>query len=138
MQKDVCPLAEKLCDLGYQVLIETNGTIDIGKLDKRVIKIMDIKTPESGSAANIDFENLKKLSREDEVKFVICSREDYLFARDIIEKYSLADRVTVLISAAFERLEPKEAVKWILEDGLKVRFQLQIHKYIWEPGKRRV
>jgi len=138
LQKDLYPLTKKLCDDGYQVLVETNGSIDIGGLDGRVVRIMDIKPPDSGSEMSTNWENIKKLKKRDEVKFVISSKKDYLWAKDIIEKYSLIDKVGVLISVAFGRLEPKDAVKWILKDGLKVRFQLQMHKYIWDPNTRGV
>ena len=138
LQKDIYPLTERLCDEGYQVLVETIGSIDIGGLDERAIKIMDIKTPDSGSDMSTNWENIRKLKEIDEVKFVISSKRDYLWAKDIIEKYSLIDKVTVLISVAFGKLEPRDAVKWILEDGLKVRFQPQIHKYIWDSDTRGV
>jgi 7-carboxy-7-deazaguanine synthase len=138
LQENTALLAKSLCDAGYRVLIETNGTIDIGNVDRRVILIMDIKTPGSGSNESVRWENIKKLKKDDEVKFVLTNKKDYLWAKDIIKQYGLADRASILISVVYGSLEPKEVAQWILDDGLDVRFQLQLHKYIWDPEKKGV
>ena len=138
LQENTALLAKSLCDAGYRVLIETNGTIDIGNVDRRVILIMDIKTPGSGSNESVRWENIKKLKKDDEVKFVLTDKKDYLWAKDIIKQYGLADRASILISVVYGSLEPKEVAQWILDDGLDVRFQLQLHKYIWDPEKKGV
>lgn len=134
LQEEVYPLTQRLLDLGYKVLIETNGSLDIGRLDKRIIKILDIKCPGSGETDKIRWENLDKLSPSDEVKFVLTGREDYQWAKGIIERYRLADKVTVLLSVVYGELEPRDLARWILEDNLNVRLQLQLHKYIWGPS----
>ena len=131
LQEEVYPLTKRLLDLGYKVLIETNGSLDIGRLDKRVIKILDIKCPGSGESDKMRWENLDRLSPKDEVKFVLSNREDYQWAKGVIERYGLADRVTILLSVVYGRLDPKDLAQWILEDNLNVRLQLQLQKYIW-------
>lgn len=138
LQENTALLAKSLCDAGCRVLMETNGTIDIKDVDKRVVLIMDIKTPGSGSTKKVRWENITKLKKDDEVKFVLTDKKDYLWAKDIIKQYGLAERASILISVAYGSLEPKEAAQWILDDGLDVRFQLQLHKYIWDPEKRGV
>jgi 7-carboxy-7-deazaguanine synthase len=138
LQKNAFLLAKELCDRGYQVLVETNGSIDIKQLDKRVVKIVDIKTPDSGSGESFFRDNIRRLQKKDEVKFVISSKKDYLFAKDMIGKYSLTERAGVLLSVAYGALEPSRVAKWVLKDGLNVRFQLQLNKYIWHPDKRGV
>jgi 7-carboxy-7-deazaguanine synthase len=140
LQKDIDALARRLCDLGHTVLIETGGHRDLSAaaLDPRVTRIMDVKCPGSGESHRNHWENLEHLRPTDEVKFVLASREDYEFARDVVRRHDLERRVKVLLSVVFGKLEPREVVEWMLEDGLDVRFQLQMHKFIWDPNARRV
>jgi len=140
LQKDVDALARRLCDLDHTVLIETGGHRDISSaaLDPRVIRIMDVKCPGSGESHRVHWENLDYLRPTDEVKFVLASREDYDFARGVIREHDLERRVNVLLSVAFGKLEPREVVEWMLDDRLGVRFQLQMHKFVWEPDARSV
>jgi len=121
-------LLKKLCDLGFKVSLETSGAIDVSTVDKRVLKILDLKTPGSNESDKNLYTNLEHLNETDEVKFVICSREDYIFACDTIKKYSLNN---VLLSPSWQQIKPEEIAAWILEDKLKVRFQVQLHKYLW-------
>src|ERR1051325_5526468 len=139
LQKNILSLMTMLADAGYTVLLETSGAHDISQVDPRVHRIMDLKTPGSGECARNLFANIDHLTKLDEVKFVIGSREDYDWARQQTEHYALADRCsTVLFSPIFGRLEPREIAEWILADKLPVRFQLQLHKFIWEPMARGV
>lgn len=136
LQEDCFDLASKLVAAGYEVLVETNGTVDISRLDRGVVKIIDIKCPGSGFSNEVMWKNLDVLGDRDEIKFVISSREDYEWARGVIEKRSLNDRNTVLLSPNFDLLQPRELAAWILEDGLNVRLNIQLHKYIWDPDER--
>lgn len=131
-----CPeLLRRLCDSGWQVLLETGGHRDIGVVDPRVVRIMDLKCPGSGMSAKNRWENIPLLSRNDEVKCVLASREDYEWAREKVREHRLAERVrAVLFSPVFGRIDPREIVAWILDDGLPVRFQIQMHKVIWDPS----
>src|SRR6185436_17607345 len=132
LQKNVLPLMTALCDAGCTVLVETSGAHDISKIDPRVHRIMDLKTPGSGECARNLLENIPYLARRDEVKFVIGSREDYEWSRGMVREYDLPSKVNgVLFSPIFGRIEPRQIVEWILEDKLPVRFQLQLHKFIW-------
>lgn len=139
LQKNVLPLMAALCDAGKTVLIETSGAHDISGIDPRVHRIMDLKTPGSGECARNLFANIPHLTKRDEVKFVIGSREDYEWSRTQVREHDLASRVgCVLFSPIFGRIEPRQIVEWVLEDKLPVRFQLQMHKFIWEPRARGV
>jgi 7-carboxy-7-deazaguanine synthase len=139
LQKNVLPLMVALCDADRTVLIETSGAHDISRIDPRVHRIMDLKTPSSGELAGNLYSNIAFLRQGDEVKFVIGSREDYEWSREQIECHQLAQRVhAVLLSPVFGRIEPRQIVEWMLEDRLPARFQLQIHKFIWEPHARGV
>jgi 7-carboxy-7-deazaguanine synthase len=138
LQPDIYELAARLCDAGKTVLIETGGHRDISSLDARVIRIMDLKCPASGECERNLWQNLAHLRRFDEVKFVIANRSDYEWARDTIREHGLEDRVKTLISTAYGLVGPREVVEWMLDDGLRARFQLQAHKYIWPPDSRRV
>jgi 7-carboxy-7-deazaguanine synthase len=139
LQKNALPLMTALCDAGRTVLIETSGAHDISKIDPRVHRIMDLKTPDSGECARNLYSNIEHLTRRDEVKFVIGSREDYEWSREQVAKFSLGTRCgTVLFSPVFGKIQPVEIVEWIIEDKLDVRFQLQMHKFIWEPAARGV
>lgn len=129
-------LLTRLCDAGYSVSLETSGTLDVEKVDPRVIKVMDLKTPGSGEQSSNRFENIAALTAQDQVKFVICDRNDYLWAREIMVYHELADRCEVLMSPSHGQVAPRELAEWILADRLPVRFQLQLHKLLWgdEPG----
>jgi len=136
-QKSCFPLLSRLCDLGYQVSLETSGAIDISKVDPRVVKVMDLKTPGSGEEAKNRYENIKWLQNSDQIKFVICSREDYLWARDKLVEYDLPSQYEILFQAVHNDLEGNVLAEWILEDRLPVRMQIQLHKFLWGdlPGK---
>jgi 7-carboxy-7-deazaguanine synthase len=139
LQKNVLPLMTMLADTGHTVLLETSGAHDISPVDPRVHRIMDLKTPGSGESARNLFSNIEHLSQRDEVKFVIGSREDYEWSREQVELHALVRRCrAVLFSPIFGRIDPREIVEWILADKLPVRFQLQMHKFIWTPTKRGV
>ncbi len=138
LQPDIYELATRLVDSGRRVLIETGGHRDISKLDARVIRIMDLKCPASNECEKNLWSNLEHLRSTDEVKFVLADRNDYEWARDTIREHRLEDRAHLLISTAFGKLEPALAVGWMLEDRLRARFQLQLHKYIWSPTAREV
>ena len=136
LQEDINDFALKLLDLGYTVLCETSGSIDIDKIDNRVHRIVDIKTPDSGEEKKNNYKNLDKLTDKDEIKFVICSREDYIWAKKMLLKKQLADNNTVLFSAEHENMDQKKLAEWILEDGIPVRFQTQLHKLLWPNVER--
>ncbi|HRI87662.1 MAG TPA: radical SAM protein [Candidatus Hydrogenedentes bacterium] len=139
LQKHCGTLGQCLLEAGYTVLCETSGALPIDRLPSDVIKIMDLKCPGSGELEKNDWSNIDKLSARDEVKFVIADRADYEWARDIVRKYDLASRCNqVLFSPVFGPVEPKSLVEWILEDKLPVRFQLQMHKFIWPPDAKGV
>ncbi len=135
---EINELANLLLADGYEVLLETNGTIDIQSVDQRVVKIMDLKCPDSGMSDSIYWENLNHLTDKDQIKFVLSSRKDYEWAKDIINNYFCYRKNEVLLSTAFGILNPSDVVQWMLDDRLKARFQLQIHKYIWHPNTRGV
>ncbi|MCL4475025.1 MAG: radical SAM protein [Nitrospirae bacterium] len=138
LQKDVPPLTKKLLDREYRVLIETNGSQDIHGIDERAVIILDIKTPGSGMADKVMLSNLPLLKPQDEVKFVITHRNDYEWAKIFVREHSLMGRCTILFSPAFGMLDPRHLSKWILEDRLEVRLNLQLHKYIYGPDVRGV
>lgn len=139
LQKNVLPLMTMLADRGHTVLLETSGAHDISGVDPRVHRIMDLKTPGSGEVERNRFENVAHLGSRDEVKFVIGSREDYEWSRAQTERFALSQKCrAVLFSPIFGRIDPREIVEWILADKLNVRFQLQMHKFIWEPAARGV
>jgi len=150
LQPGVHVLMKKLCDLGKTVLIETSGACDISACDSRVIRIMDLKTPGSGEADRNLWANIDHLTRRDEVKFVVCDREDYLWSRDVIQRYRLHDRVKAVLLSAAETVEPngelagveglamRELAQWVMADRLPVRLQTQLHKLIWDPAMRGV
>jgi 7-carboxy-7-deazaguanine synthase len=130
-------LLTRLCDAGHEVSIETSGALGLAGVDARVIKVMDIKTPGSGEADRNRFENLSLLTAQDQIKFVLCGRSDYDWARELLSREGLAARCEVLFSPAMGRLEPRVLAEWIIEDRLPVRFQLQLHKILWgnTPGR---
>lgn len=136
-QPNCIPFLKQLCDEGFQVSLETGGAMDIRDVDTRVSRVVDLKTPDSGEMHRNLYENMALLTRHDQVKFVICSRKDYEWARFKLDEYQLADRAgDVLFSPSHGQLAPRELAEWILDDRLPVRFQLQLHKYLWnnEPG----
>lgn len=130
-QKDCLPLLTALCDAGYDVSLETSGALDISGVDPRVSRIMDLKAPDSGEAAKNRWENLASLNARDEIKIVIASRGDYEWARDALREHQLDRLCPVLFSPAQGLIEARSLAEWILEDGLNVRFQLQMHKLLW-------
>lgn len=140
LQDETPQLINELLDLGYTVLLETNGSQDISRVDERCIQIVDMKCPSSGMSQNNDYQNLKRLRPRDELKFVLGDREDYLWAKAILDQvpgYPDATR-NIFFSTVFDKLAPATVVKWILEDKLNVRLQLQMHKYIWDPDMKGV
>ena len=130
-QRSCLALLSLLCDQEYKVSLETGGAVDIGGVDKRVMKILDIKTPASGEAGGNRASNLAHLSPQDQIKFVICDRPDYDWARERVLGERLHERCEVLFSPSHEQLPAADLAGWILADRLPVRFQVQLHKYLW-------
>jgi len=137
-QDECIELMKQLCDLGFDVMLETGGSLPIQNVDKRVMIILDLKCPSSKMMKKNLYDNLDHLKQSDEIKFVIGTLEDYEWAKETIEKYSLIKKYPILFSVIFGLLEPVKLVEWILKDNLQVRFQLQAHKFIWEPSKKGV
>lgn len=138
VQPESLPLLTRLCDAGYTVLLETSGAVDIAPVDPRAHVILDVKCPGSGMTDRMHWPNLSKLEVKDEAKFVLADRADYDWAREILARYDLASRCMVLFSPVFGSLDVRQLAEWILADRLPVRFQLQMHKYIWAPDMRGV
>jgi 7-carboxy-7-deazaguanine synthase len=136
-QKNCLILMQQLCDAGYEVSIETSGAMDIAQVDARVSRIVDVKTPDSKEAHKNRISNYALLTPHDQLKFVLCSRADFDWAKTFIAEHQLFDKCEVLFSASFHQLKAKDLADWILQDKLPVRFQLQTHKYLWGdvPGK---
>lgn len=130
-QKECLPLLSALCDAGYDVSLETSGALDITTVDPRVSRIMDLKAPDSGECARNRWENLAALNARDEIKIIIASRHDYEWAREQLHARGLAAFCPVLFSPAQGSQDARELAEWILQDGLDVRFQLQLHKLLW-------
>lgn len=137
-QSDTFTLVSRLLDSGLEVLIETNGSISVSGVDRRAVIIMDVKTPGSGMSGSLKIENLKLLKPHDELKFVIADRHDYEWSRDFICRHDLNGACAILMSPVFGILTPADLAGWILEDRLNVRFNLQLHKYIYGPEERGV
>jgi 7-carboxy-7-deazaguanine synthase len=150
-EREVLALMEQLLAKGYTILLETSGERPLGRVPGSVIKIVDVKCPQSGAADSFRMENLQALGRGDEVKFVLSGRADYEFARDFMREHGLAQRAgAVIFSPAFRKqasgardasqclLDPSELAQWILADGLPVRLGLQLHKFIWDPAEKGV
>jgi 7-carboxy-7-deazaguanine synthase len=134
LQPGVLPLLRELCDAGRTVLIETSGEADVSKVDPRVHKIMDLKAPGSGESHRNRWSNLEAITKNDELKFVLASRADYEWMRDLVRERRLHERTPhLLASTVFGSLSPKDLVGWVMADALRVRVQLQMHKYIWAP-----
>lgn len=131
------PLLARLCDQDYRVSLETSGALDISAVDARVTRVVDIKTPDSGEASRNRLENLPLLLAHDQLKFVLCSRADYEWSRRFIDEHQLDGRCDILFSPSYQQLPPAELAQWILQDRLTVRFQIQLHKFLWGdvPGK---
>lgn len=139
VQKEDCLILLKiLCDLNYDVIIETGGSISIAEIDSRVKIIMDLKTPSSQMEKKNLYSNLNFIKSTDEIKFVIGNYEDYLWSVNKIKEFNLDEKCTILFSPVFNAIKPVEIVNWILRDNLNVKFQLQLHKYIWDPQTRGV
>jgi 7-carboxy-7-deazaguanine synthase len=136
-QRNCLQLLARLCDAGLAVSLETSGAIDLAPVDARVSRVMDLKTPGSGEEARNLYWNLEQLTAHDQVKFVICDRLDYEWAREQVISRGIAGRCQVLFSPSAGQLEPRTLAEWILADRLEVRFQLQLHKLLWgaEPGR---
>jgi len=137
------PLAQKapceelmtvLCDKGYAVSIETSGAIDVSGVDKRVSKVMDLKAPDSGEMGKNLYSNLEHMEKGDEVKFVVMSRKDYDWAKMQMDQYQLPEKTNVIISPCFGEINERELAEWIVEDNLPARFQLQMHKILWDDA----
>jgi len=138
MQEGALPLMKRLCDEGYEVMLETSGSLDISPVDPRVRRIVDLKCPGSGMVSRNRMENLKDLRDTDELKFVIQDRMDYEWAKDLVLRESLNQRCPVLFSPVWDAVPFQDLAEWILDDGIPVRMQLQIHKFIWDPHARGV
>ena len=136
-QKRCIGLLQRLCDAGYDVSLETSGAIDISEVDPRVSRVLDIKTPGSLEVARNRWNNLPLLTAHDQVKFVLCGRADYEWARAVVAEHELAERCDVLFSPSKDELAARELADWIVADRLPVRFQMQLHKLLWndEPGR---
>jgi len=136
-QKLCLDLLTHLCDAGYVVSLETSGALDVSAVDARVVKVMDIKTPGSGEVDKNHWQNIEHLSSQDQIKFVLCDRNDYDWAKQILKQYQLLSCCEILFSPSHEQMEAKTLAAWVLEDKLQVRFQLQLHKILWdnEPGR---
>ena len=137
-QSDAFRLITKLCERGYDVLIETSGAIDTSQVDARAHVILDVKCPGSGMSDRIHWPNVVRLTKKDEAKFVLADRADYEWARHVLAEHGLANRCTVLMSPVFGSLDPRQLAEWVLSDHLDVRLQLQLHKLIWTPDMRGV
>jgi 7-carboxy-7-deazaguanine synthase len=131
-------LLNQLCELGYDVSLETGGAMAINDIDERVSVVLDLKTPASNESHRNLYENIELLAQKDQVKFVICNRDDYQWARFKIDEYRLAEKVgEILFSPSFGEISPTDLAEWILQDNLSVRLQLQLHKLLWNDAKGR-
>jgi 7-carboxy-7-deazaguanine synthase len=130
-------LLERLCDAGFTVSLETSGALDVAAVDPRVSRVIDVKTPASNEASRNRIENFAHLSQRDQLKFVICSREDYDWSKEFMRAHGLTERCRILFSPSYHQLSPTLLADWILADRLPVRFQMQLHKVLWGdvPGK---
>jgi len=136
-QKRCLDLLRRLCDAGYRVSLETSGAIDVAEVDPRVSRVVDIKTPGSAEVERNRWENLPLLTAHDQIKFVICSRDDYDWARGIVAEHRLSERCDVLFSPSKSDVSARDLADWIVQDRLPVKFQMQLHKLLWndEPGR---
>lgn len=138
LQAEAHDLVSALLDRGLKVLVETNGTVPLGRLDPRAVKIMDVKCPGSGEERKMLWDNFRHLTGRDEVKFVISGGDDYRYAKEVVDRYRRGQRWAVLFAPAFGILEPSLLAGWMVGDGLDARLQLQLHKLVWGPGRRGV
>ena len=138
IQEESLDLMKELCELEYEVMLETGGSLSIENIDHRVKVIMDFKCPSSGMVRKNDYENINFLKHTDEVKFVVGTKEDYQWSKNLINEFGLDKKCRILFSTVFDKLDNKELAEWILQDNLNARFQIQLHKYIWEPDKKGV
>lgn len=136
-QKACLPLLRALCDAGHEVSLETSGAITLAEVDQRVIKVMDLKTPASGEVERNRYDNLPQLTARDQIKFVLCDRADYDWAKRLMAEHDLAARCEILFSPSHTQLPARELADWIVADRLPVRFQLQLHKYLWGDERGR-
>jgi 7-carboxy-7-deazaguanine synthase len=136
-QKNCLPLLAMLCDAGYLVSLETSGALDVGAVDARVMRVVDVKTPASGEVEKNRWENLNLLTQHDEIKFVLCDEEDYHWARKILTQYRLTEQCPVTFSPVQGVLNSTQLADWVLRDQLSVRFQVQLHKILWENSAGR-
>ncbi|QKT04315.1 7-carboxy-7-deazaguanine synthase QueE [Ectothiorhodospiraceae bacterium 2226] len=136
-QKNCLELLTRLCDAGYEVSLETSGALDVAEVDARVVKVLDLKTPGSGESARNRWENLAHLSARDQIKFVLCDRADYEWAREVLRERALAARCEVLFSPSYGQLAPAALAEWVLADRLPVRVQIQLHKVLWGEAQGR-
>ncbi|NQY27445.1 MAG: 7-carboxy-7-deazaguanine synthase QueE [Piscirickettsiaceae bacterium] len=136
-QKSCYELLTALCDLNVEVSLETSGAMDISNIDPRVVCVMDLKTPASGEEAKNKYENIAKLSSQDQIKFVICDRKDYDWSVKKLAEYDLANKCDVLFSPIHGELKPSDLADWIIQDNLPVRMQIQMHKYLWNDEQGR-
>ncbi|MGB3268517.1 MAG: 7-carboxy-7-deazaguanine synthase QueE [Rhodanobacter sp.] len=134
-QKRCLILLRKLCDAGYEVSLETSGALDVSAVDPRVRKVMDLKAPDSGESGRNLWSNLDHLLAHDQIKIVLASRGDYEWARSVLSERALADRCMVLFSPVHGAVEPRDLAEWILADRLPVRFQMQLHKLLWNDAR---
>ena len=136
-QKRCLALLKALCDAGFEVSVETSGALDVSEVDARVSIVLDLKTPDSGEAKRNRLENIALLRAKDQIKFVVCSRADYDWAKAMVGEHALAERCEVLLSPSFGQVTPRALADWIVADRLPVRFQMQLHKALWgdEPGR---
>ncbi len=135
-QPNCTVLLQNLCDEGYSVSLETSGALSLEGVDERVMVVMDLKTPDSGEHQKNKLSNLSLLKKNDQLKFVLCGREDYQWARDMLITHQLQDKAMILFSPSYGQLNPTELANWIVQDRLPVRFQVQLHKLLWNdaPG----
>jgi 7-carboxy-7-deazaguanine synthase len=138
IQRETTQLLERLLEEGYEVLLETSGAWPVEDVPDGVRIVMDLKTPGSGMVASNRWQNLQHLDSDDEIKFVLCDRADYEWARGVIGEHDLTVHHSVLLSPSYDELDPRLLSEWVLADGLPVRVQLQIHKFIWSPSARGV
>jgi len=133
--KPCLELMKQLCDKGFSVSLETSGSIDVSRVDNRVCKVMDLKAPDSGEMSKNLYKNIEHLDKTDEVKFVLMSRKDYDWAKMQLDEYQLSDKTNVIFSPCFGEINERDLADWIINDNLPVRFQIQMHKILWNDAK---
>lgn len=138
LQEEVYPLMARLLLEGYEVLIETGGSLSVDRLDPRVVKILDLKAQGSGMDPHNNLDNLRYLDKKDQIKFVVADRRDYEWAKRVMAEHALAEKAQVLFSPVVGELRPGELAEWLLADRLDARLQIQLHKYLWDPARRGV